>query len=93
MQRAERRQASIESRSPRTLQEADYLLGVTDVSRLGALRFKQSGSDAFQKPTGEGVPQFIHLGRLLKSAERIESPLLYRKLIGELHRLLIAFNP
>ena len=72
MQRAERRQASIESRSPRTLQEADYLLGVTDVSRLGALRFKQADSEAFQKPTGEGVPGFIHLGQLLKSAERIE---------------------
>jgi len=72
MQRAERRQASIESHSPRTLQEADYLLGVTDVSRPGALRFKQADSEAFQKPAGEGVPGFIHLGRLLKSAERIE---------------------
>ncbi len=72
MQRAERRQASIESRPPQTLFEADYLLGVTDVSRLGALRFKRADQDEFQKPADEGVPGFIHLGRLLNSAERIE---------------------
>ncbi len=34
--------------------------------------FKHSADDAFQKPAGEGVPGFIQLGRLLKSAERIE---------------------
>lgn len=72
MQRAERRKAMIESRQPRTLLEADYLLGVTDVSRLGALRFKRVDRDEFQKPTDEGVPGFIHLGRLLDSADRIE---------------------
>ena len=38
MQRAERRRADDERRPVRTLQEADYLLGVADVSRLGALR-------------------------------------------------------
>ena len=72
MQRAERRKATIESRQPRTLLEADYLLGVTDVSRLGALRFKQVDQSEFQKPMGEGVPGFVHLGRLLDSASRIE---------------------
>ncbi|MFK7997334.1 MAG: hypothetical protein AB8B87_24620 [Granulosicoccus sp.] len=39
MQRAERRQANNEGRHPHTLNEADYLLGVADVSRLGSLRF------------------------------------------------------
>ncbi len=73
MQRAERRRASIESRQPRTLLEADYLLGVTDVSRLGALRFKRVDQDEFQRPTGEGVPGFIQLGRLSDSVDRIES--------------------
>jgi len=72
MQRAERRLALQASRPPRTLHEADYLLGVTDESRLGALRFKLADSDLFQKPTGGGVPGFIHLRRLLQSAERIE---------------------
>lgn len=73
MQRAERRLASKEMRAPRTLREADYLLGVTDESRLGALRFKRPADSEFQKPLGEGVPGFIQLGKLLRSAERIES--------------------
>jgi len=72
MQRAERRAARGEGRPPQTLHEADFLLGVSDVSRLGALRFRRPGDDAFQKPTGEGVPGFIQLGRLLASAQRIE---------------------
>jgi serine/threonine-protein kinase HipA len=72
MQRAERRAAQAEGRPPQTLHEADFLRGVTDVSRLGALQFKRPGDDAFQKPPGEGVPGFIQLGRLLASAQRIE---------------------
>lgn len=72
MQRAERRVARGEGRPPQTLNEADFLLGVSDVSRLGALRFKRPSDDTFQKPTGEGVPGFIQLGRLLASAQRIE---------------------
>jgi len=73
MQRAERRIATQQKRAPRTLQEADYLLGVSDISRLGALRFKHTADDEFQKPVAEGVPGFIQLGRLLQSVERIES--------------------
>ncbi|MCA8891359.1 MAG: HipA domain-containing protein [Hyphomonas sp.] len=72
MQRAERRAAHKEGRAPQTLHEADFLLGVSDESRLGALRFKRPDDDAFQKPTGEGVPGFVQLGRLLACAQRIE---------------------
>lgn len=72
MQRAERRLARAEDRPPRTLHEADYLLGVTDISRLGAIRFRQSDDTAFQRPSGQGVPGFIELGRLLESTQRIE---------------------
>lgn len=72
MQRAERREAEAQSRSPRTLREADYLLGVTDISRLGALRFKAEEGKVFQKPVGAGVPGFVQLGKLLESTERIE---------------------
>lgn len=72
MQRAERRTARAEGRPPKTLHEADFILGVSDVSRLGALRFKQPHDQAFHKPVGEGVPGFIRLGRLLESAQRTE---------------------
>jgi serine/threonine-protein kinase HipA len=71
MQRAERRLATREGRTVRTLLEVDYLLGVTDVSRLGALRFRKAGEDAFQSPTSVGVPGLIELGRLLQVTERI----------------------
>ena len=72
MQRAERRRASVEGRAARTLHEADYLLGVMDISRQGALRFKCPDEEEFQKPIGKGVPGFMSLGRLLESAQRIE---------------------
>lgn len=72
MRRRERRRAEAEGRAARTLLETDFLLGVADVSRLGALRLKHENDDAFQAPNGEGVPGFIMLGRLLESAQRIE---------------------
>src|ERR1700761_6343524 len=71
MQRAERRQAEREGRRVRTLGELDYLLGVADETRLGALRFRWSGEDEFQAPVPTGVPALIELGRLLQITERI----------------------
>lgn len=72
MRRRERRLAQAEQRSVRTLHETDFLLGVADISRLGALRLKREGDDAFQAPNEAGVPGFMMLGRLLESADRIE---------------------
>lgn len=71
MQRAERRRAENENRPVRTLQELDYLLGVSDVSRLGALRFRNVGEQVFQSRTSQGVPGLVELGRLLQVTERI----------------------
>lgn len=71
MQRAERRLAEREGRAVKTLMEADYLLGVSDISRLGALRFRRSGEEQFQSPAAAGVPGQIELGRLLQITERI----------------------
>src|SRR5205814_10006853 len=66
MQRAERRLAERERRAVHTLNESDYLLGVADETRLGALRFRWLGDDSFQAPTRVGVPPLIELGRLLQ---------------------------
>jgi serine/threonine-protein kinase HipA len=71
MQRAERRRAERDGRAVRTLQELDYLLGVSDVSRLGALRFRTVAEGAFESPTPTGVPGLVELSRLLKITERI----------------------
>ena len=71
MQRAERRLAEREGRAVRTLAESDYLLGVADETRLGALRFRWVGDEAFQAPIRAGVPALIELGRLLQITERI----------------------
>ena len=71
MQRSERRQAEKEKRAVSTLTEADYLLGVADETRLGALRFRWSDDPAFQAPPRAGVPPLVELGRLLQITERI----------------------
>jgi serine/threonine-protein kinase HipA len=71
MQRAERRQAERDRRAVRTLTEIDYLLGVSDETRLGALRFRRTTDEPFQAPLRAGVPALIELGRLLQITERI----------------------
>lgn len=71
MQRSERKTADREQRPVRTLEDVDYLLGVSDVSRLGALRFRLSGGEAFLSERGQGVPGALELGRLLQITERI----------------------
>jgi serine/threonine-protein kinase HipA len=71
MQRAERRLAEKAGRTGRTLMESDYLLGVADETRLGALRFRRLGETEFLAPARFGVPALVELGRLLQSTERL----------------------
>ncbi|WP_295635246.1 type II toxin-antitoxin system HipA family toxin [Novosphingobium sp.] len=72
IQRAERRRAATEARAPRSLGEVDYLLGVGDIARQGALRFKETPDGPFLA-SGEGVnvPPLIRLGELLNAAMRV----------------------
>ena len=71
MQRTERRQAEREGRAVRTLLESDYLLGVSDESRLGALRFRRADGQAFLAESSRGIPALVELGRLLQCTDRI----------------------
>jgi len=71
MQRTERRQAEREGRAVRTLLESDYLLGVSDESRLGAFRFRRSDGQAFLAESSRGIPALVELGRLLQCTDRI----------------------
>lgn len=47
MKRREALQAKDEQRSPRTLYAWDFLIGVQDLNRQGALRFRRPGTEAF----------------------------------------------
>lgn len=71
MRRAERRSAQREGRPARPLQETDYLLGVSDLTRLGALRFRRSDDDKFLAPQTHGVPPMLALGELLAASQRV----------------------
>ncbi|WP_119306986.1 type II toxin-antitoxin system HipA family toxin [Cohaesibacter haloalkalitolerans] len=71
MRRKERRAAELEKRQARALHETDFLLGVLDETRLGALRFRFEGEEEFLAPRGQGVPTIVALGKLLQASQRI----------------------
>lgn len=72
IQRDERRRAQAEARAPRSLGEVDFLLGVSDVARQGALRFKEAPDGPFlASGDGANIPPLIRLGELLNAAMRV----------------------
>jgi serine/threonine-protein kinase HipA len=71
MGRRERHEAKAEGRAPRTLLEADFLMLVEDRTRLGALRFRDVGADAFAAADAHPVPPLVALPKLLGAARRI----------------------
>ena len=71
MRRREERQARAAGKTPRTLTELDFLLGINDEARQGALRFKKQGSDLFLAPSEtNAIPPLVALPRLLSASER-----------------------
>lgn len=72
VEKAERGRAREEGRAPRRLDDLDFLLGVSDDTRQGALRFRLPGEDAFLgKPSS--VPQLVSLPELLRAADEVSS--------------------
>ncbi len=70
MARAERMQAKEEGRARRQLTELDYVLGVSDLTRQGALRFSLSqGEEFLAPPDASAVPPIIALPRLMAAAQ------------------------
>lgn len=67
MLRAERNAARAERRAARSLWEGDYLAGVSDVARQGALRVWKG--DVALSPNEAGVPREMDLPRLLAQAD------------------------
>ncbi|MDO9396162.1 MAG: HipA N-terminal domain-containing protein, partial [Herbiconiux sp.] len=56
---------------PRDLTDVDYLLGVSDETRQGALRLRSGTQGPFLDP-GREVPKLIELPRLLAAADALE---------------------
>jgi serine/threonine-protein kinase HipA len=73
IQRAERQNARLEKRTPRTLSEADYLLGVGDFTRQGALRFCLQEGQFLAPQEARAIPPLVRLGALMNAARRIHS--------------------
>ena len=70
IQRDERRKAREAKREPRTLGEIDYLLGVGDIARQGALRFAENEGGPFLA-AGVQIPPPVRLPALLNAALHI----------------------
>lgn len=70
--RREKKRAKREGSAERGFAEVDYLLGVRDDLRQGALRFRDVGAETFLADEDEGVPSLIELPTLLSAAERME---------------------
>ncbi|MCB0891055.1 MAG: type II toxin-antitoxin system HipA family toxin [Propionibacteriaceae bacterium] len=72
IEKAERVRARDEGRAPRRLDDLDFLLGVSDDTRQGALRYRLTGSTAFLgKPAT--VPRLVSLPELLRASDEVDS--------------------
>ena len=71
LDRRERRDAAGGHRPARSLADVDYLLGVADETRQGALRFRRETSGPPLASSTAGVPTTIELPALLASADRV----------------------
>lgn len=69
LDKAERIAAREEGRSPRQLDDVDYLLGVSDNTRQGALRFRVTGGE-YAGPSST-VPKLVSLPQLLRASEEL----------------------
>ena len=70
--RAEKQQAQKRGIAERSFSEMDYVLGVRDDLRQGALRFRDPIARLFLAQENIGIPYLIELPKLLNAAERLE---------------------
>lgn len=72
IKKRERGLASSEARRPRDFDDADFLAGVADITRQGALRYRAGAASAFLDPE-HNVPRLIRLPELLHAADTAAS--------------------
>lgn len=74
MQRREAIDARMEQRTENRLLESDYLLGVHDEQRMGALRFKDDSEGPFlSDDEGMSAPPWARLGELEHAAWKVQT--------------------
>jgi serine/threonine-protein kinase HipA len=73
LERHEALEARSEGRARRALGEWEFLLGVTDVSRMGALRFRDADG-RYLDDTNPAIPPMAYLRELEAAAREIEHP-------------------
>ena len=73
MQRRENARARGEKRRPRTLTEWDYLLGVHDETRMGALRFRIGDGPFLDADTAQAAPPITSLRELQAASQKFEA--------------------
>jgi len=72
MRRANTKRAKEDNKTPHTLSELDYLLGVNDHARQGALRFSETPGGPFLSSNNQhAIPPLVELPKLLGAAERL----------------------
>lgn len=72
MRHRERDRAREAGTKPGALLAGDFLVGVDDATRIGALRFKDAGGGAFLSQAKTPVPPLLELKKLLSATERLE---------------------
>jgi serine/threonine-protein kinase HipA len=73
MRRAERERALASAATPRALSKADFLLGVRDDIRQGAIRFRRAGTSHYYSQHEHAVPRLIELPRLLHAIDHLDT--------------------
>jgi serine/threonine-protein kinase HipA len=70
--RDEEHRAKRDGTAERSFGEIDYLLGVRDDLRQGALRFRDPNGGSYLAEQRRGIPHLLELGELLNAADRLE---------------------
>ena len=73
MRREERERARAAAATHRVLGKADFLLGVRDDTRQGAIRFRRPGTATYYAAHRHAVPRVVEVARLLRAADRLST--------------------
>jgi len=74
MERLEAAEADREDRPMKILREVDFLLGVHDITRMGALRFRKVNGVNFLDDREKAAPPVTSLGELAEISRKLEEP-------------------